>query len=546
MSTNQAFLTEPSEEEMHALLYGDFATFAATMFEEVYPGRPLIWGEYLGPLMSHLDDVGNGLCKRLIVNMPPRLLKSYSVSVALPAWLLARDPSKEVMTISYSMELAKTFARQTQTVMDSALFRQAFGDVLVPGRRPLMELRTAENGVRRATSIDGTATGFGADYLLFDDPQKPGETLSDAIRRATNDKYQSTFYSRGNDPESKCIVIVMQRLHEHDFVGHVLGLGEEWTVLNLPAIAEEDQQIPYRNFYGPQVFRRKAGASLHPQRISVSTWEKTRRSVGEAVWAAQYQQTPSPPGGGVVKTDWLKRYGVEEVPEFERIVQSWDTANTESASSDYSACTTWGVSGERAYLLDVHRQRANFPDLVRAAKAQAYEHQADIIYIEDHGSGTQLLQQLRSEGLGRFRGVRQTRDKRSRMEGQTAHMENGRIFVPSEASWLPEYLHELRMFPNGRFDDQVDSTSQALAKIYNTGSFANAQAFMDYDDELRRPRPTETWVMDGPQSMGGVQDKQGQFHYRNADGRFYVPPEVGIALLGVHGFTLIQKLPATA
>jgi len=451
-----------TEEETLALLAEDFGIFVQVMYQATR-GEALIWDPYLDLICSRMADIAHRRRRSVIIILPPRHLKSFCVSVALPAFVLGHYPGQEVMCISYGQMLAKEFARDCLAVMRSGPYRAAFGDVLLGGRQPLDLFHTRAGGKRRATSLDGTATGVGGDLMIFDDPQKPGETLSEAVRRSTNSAYETTFFSRGTDQRNVRRVIVMQRLHEDDFVSHVLGLGGDWDVLNLPAIAEEDQAIPYSTALGDFVYFRAAGEALHPGRTPLATLNEIRQTLGEAIWATQYQQRPAPAGGGMVKVGWFKRYADADLPDcFDRVIQSWDTASKAGEWNDFSVCTTWGLKGKHAWLLHVFRERLIYPDLKRAVLDQARLHGATEVFVEDTASGTQLIQELRREGYGKLRPVKATRDKATRMINQTALIENGFVHVPVEAPWLAEYLHELAVFPNGRWDDQVDSTSQAL------------------------------------------------------------------------------------
>lgn len=165
----------------------------------------------------------------------------------------------------------------------------------------------------------------------------------------------------------------------------------------------------------------------------------------------------------MIKTSWFKTYTQEELPkEFELVFQSWDTANKSSELSDYSCCTTWGVRENKLYLLHVFRKRLDYPDLRRAVKHQALLYEAKNIVIEDKASGTQLLQDLREDGVHGATGYETQMDKIMRMHSVSSTIENGFVFIPTQAEWVPEYLHEISAFPKGKYDDQVDSTSQAL------------------------------------------------------------------------------------
>lgn len=333
------------------------------------------------------------------------------------------------------------------------------------GRASVAEFVTTAGGYRMATSVGGVLTGRGADLIIIDDPIKPSEALSDALRRAANDWYDHTLYSRLNDKRTGSIILIMQRLHEDDLVGHVLE-REGWELLALPAIAEQDERHVIETPYGRRQFVRRTGAALHPEREPLNVLANIRRTIGEHNFASQYQQAPAPLEGGLIKVAWFKTYAEGELPpRVDQIVQSWDTANKPSELADYSVCTTWAVHGKRIYLQDVFRQRLDYPNLKRAVCAQAERHRATVVLIEDKASGTQLIQELINEGLRIVKAVKPEGEKVMRLNAQTATIENGFVFLPREAPWLADYLHELTTFPSSKYDDQADSTSQALAWI---------------------------------------------------------------------------------
>jgi hypothetical protein len=224
-------------------------------------------------------------------------------------------------------------------------------------------------------------------------PLKPDEALSESQRNAANEWYDHTLYSRLNDKRDGAIVIIMQRLHEEDLVGHVLA-QESWEVVSFPAIAETDEEHRIETVWGPRRFTRRQGEALHPDREPLEVLDRIRRTIGEYNFAGQYQQSPAPLGGGLVKTEWFKRYRAHERPErFDRTVQSWDTANKATELSDFSVCTTWGVKDKELFLLAVFRQRLEYPDLKRTVREQRELFGANIVLIEDKASGTQLIQE---------------------------------------------------------------------------------------------------------------------------------------------------------
>ena len=389
-------------------------------------------------------------------------MKSLLASIAFPAWCLGHDPSGQILCVSYAGELADKLARDYRLIMMSRWYQRIFPTRLAPHRQAVQEFLTTRQGYRLATSNGGVLTGRGADIILIDDPLKPEEALSDTQRRAANEWFSHTLYSRLNDKRNGAIVIIMQRLHEDDLVGHVLA-QEPWEIVRFPAIAEEHEVHRIETILGPQAFTRRRGEALHAAREPLDTLARIRHTIGEYNFAGQYQQCPAPLGGGLVKEQWFKRYGENDRPEtFDRIVQSWDTANKATELSDFSVCTTWGIKGKNLYLLSVLRKRLEYPALKRAVREQQSLFDADVVLIEDKASGTQLIQELITEGFHRVTRYQPDCDKIMRLNAQTGLIENGFVYIPQKASWLAEYLHELTVFPKGKHDDQVDSTAQFL------------------------------------------------------------------------------------
>jgi predicted phage terminase large subunit-like protein len=448
--------------QYEALLRQDFVTFATRCFHDLNPQAELAMNWHLEVIAAKLTAVREGKIRRLIINLPPRHLKSLMASIAFPAYCLGHDSSAQILCVSYAQDLADKLARDCRSIMMSPWYRQVFPARLAAHRQAVQEFITTRQGYRLATSTGGVLTGRGADIILIDDPLKPEEALSEAQRQTANDWYDHTLYSRLNDKRHGAIVIIMQRLHEDDLVGHVLG-QEPWEVLSFPAIAEAEEAHEIETIWGPRCFARRQGEALHPDREPLETLEHIRRTIGEYNFAGQYQQSPAPLGGGLVKAEWFKRYGANERPEsFDRILQSWDTANKATELSDFSVCTTWGIKGKDFYLLNVLRKRLEYPALKRAVREQQSLFNANVVLIEDKASGTQLIQELIADGCHGVTRYQPTTDKIMRLHAQTAMIENGFVHIPETAPWLAEYLHEMTVFPKGKHDDQVDSTAQFL------------------------------------------------------------------------------------
>src|SRR5271155_64261 len=187
-----------------------------------------------------LAAVFEGRIRRLIINLPPRHLKSHLASVAFPAWCLGRNPSAQILCVSYAQELADKLSRDSRRIVASDWYRQAFPTRLSPQRQAVPEFETTAQGCRIATSVGGVLSGRGADIIIIDDPLKPEEALSQTQRQAANEWFDHTLYSRLNDKRKGAIILIMHRLHEDDLVGHVLA-QEPWEVVRFPAIAEDDE-----------------------------------------------------------------------------------------------------------------------------------------------------------------------------------------------------------------------------------------------------------------------------------------------------------------
>ena len=372
-----------SPPEYDAILRRDLCYFAQRCFFELNPQTAFAMNWHIEVIAAKLTAVRQGKIRRLIINLPPRHLKSLMASIAFPAWCLGHDPSAQILCVSYAQDLADKLARDCRSIMMSPWYRQMFPTRLALHRQAVQEFITTRQGYRLATSTGGVLTGRGADIILIDDPLKPEEALSEAQRQTANDWYDHTLYSRLNDKRHGAIVIIMQRLHEDDLVGHVLG-QEPWEVLSFPAIAEAEEAHQIETIWGPRCFARRQGEDLHPDREPLETLEHIRRTIGEYNFAGQYQQSPAPLGGGLVKAEWFKRYGANERPEsFESILQSWDTANKATELSDFSVCTTWGVRGKDLFLLGVFRRRLEYPALKRAVREQQSLFNANVVLIED-------------------------------------------------------------------------------------------------------------------------------------------------------------------
>jgi predicted phage terminase large subunit-like protein len=441
----------------NALIRQDLSSFIAKTFSCVDPSTEYLHNWHIDLLADRLEKAACGKITRLIINIPPRSLKSVCISVAWPAWLLGNDPSAKIMAASYSQILSLKHSLDCRLVMTSPWYKEIFPDVAIAAdQNEKFKFVTTARGFRFATSVGGTATGEGGDFLIVDDPHNPLQAASDVQRQNAIDWFGQTFMTRLNNKKKGVIVVVMQRLHVEDLTGHLLGKGKQWEHLCLPAIAPK--RVTY-SFYDQKKIR-KAGEFLHKEREGKFEIERAKEDLGSYAFAAQYQQSPVLIEGGMVNLDWFCRYN--DAPDLGRIVQSWDTAIKAGRGNDFSVCTTWKETDTGYYLLDVLSRKMEYPELKRAVLSLAEKFNPDSILIEDKASGQSLLQDLRKETKLAVLAIMPSKDKLSRFAAVTAMIEAGRVWLPNHASWLVDFESEIMGFPSLPHDDIVDSTSQFL------------------------------------------------------------------------------------
>lgn len=449
---------------LRQLMRRDFRAFLRKAFAAVAGGAAIKWNWHLDAIAFELERVQRGDNRNLIVTMPPRNLKSITISVAWVAWMLGQNPRLNFVCVSYSSELSHKLARICTHLMQAHWYRELFpGTAISPKRSAIHDFETTAGGGRLATSVTGTLTGRGGDIIIIDDPIKPEEAYSRVTRDNANDWFRTTLSSRLDDKEKGAMILVMQRLHQDDPAGRLLETGL-WHQLSLPAIAAEAQDVPL----GRGRFHcRREGEVLHPARESLAVLERQRMTMGSIDFNAQYNQRPVPVDGNVIKAHWLKTYppGFDPARVSGQIVLSWDTASKDGPFSDWSVCIVAHVDRATVRILDVVRERLTFPELKATAIRLSRQHRAQAMLIEDAASGTQLLQTLRAEqpkGVVMPISIKPTMDKESRVNGATGQIEAGSLLLPEEAPWLADFKDEILAFPNARHDDQTDALSQLM------------------------------------------------------------------------------------
>ena len=460
----QESLFEMAEEYMSSLKREKAQHNFMDFVHEMWPG--FIHGRHHAILSKKFEEIAQGKLKRLMISLPPRHTKSEFGSFLLPAWFLGRDSTKKIIQCSNTAELAVGFGRKVRNLVDSEAYARIFPNVgLRSDSKAAGRWSTNGGGEYFAIGVGGTVTGKGADLLIIDDPHSEQEA---AIASSNPEVYDKVYEWYSSGPRQRlqpggAIIVIMTRWSKRDLIGKILQMnaerdGEEWEVINLPAI------LP-------------SGNSLWPEFWSIEELTALKNELPVSKWNAQYQQTPTGDSGALVKREWWKTWEGEDPPKCEYIIQSWDTAFTKNERSDYSACTTWGVfyknenpDDSNIILLDAFKSRMEFPELKAKAMEMYKEWEPDAFIIEAKASGAPLIYELRSMGIpvSEFTPTRGN-DKISRMNSVTDLFASGKVWAPARR-WAEEVIEEMAAFPNSDHDDLVDSSTQALIR-YRKGGF---------------------------------------------------------------------------
>lgn len=440
---------------LHALLRRDFATFLAETFGRLNPGSAYLPNWHIELLGEYLGAVQRGEVRRLVINVPPRSLKSLCVTVAWPAWMLGHAPQARIIAASHSAALSAKHAQECRLILQSPAFRQVFPKTtLCPGENQKEKFVTTARGGRLSSSVLSSITGEGGDFIIVDDPLTPLQAMSARTRKLVNDWFEQTLFTRLDNKNTGAMVVVMQRLHESDLSGHLLQAGG-WEHLCLPAIAPERRIYRFGHIHKTV----EEGELLHPARERTDTLEAARKMLGSAAFAAQYLQEPYPEHGNMIRREWLRRYLAPPAQPI-RCVQSWDTGIKAGPHNDASVCLTFIEAAEGHYLVDAQRRRVEYPELRRFFVERAEAFKPDAILIEDRASGQQLLQDMRKESGYHLIPILPRLDKVTRLAGISALIEAGKLFLPGQARWLAEFEQELLRFPSCEHDDYVDALTQ--------------------------------------------------------------------------------------
>lgn len=458
------------EAEDYALAEQSLSHFIKAAWPVLEPGREYLENWHIDAIADHLEAIRLGHIRKLIINMPPRNLKSIAVTVCFPAWFWLHDPSKRFMCGSYSSTLSTKHNIDRRTIIESPWYQKAWSArfKLAGDQNQKTKFMNDRRGQMLATSVGASAIGEGADIIIIDDPVNPVAAKSDVERENANTWRDQSMSTRKNDKKTAAEIIVMQRLHQKDLTGHVLSKKDEpepWTHLCLEGRATKRQVIVFP--VSKREVVREPGDLLHPEREGQREHQQALTDLGTAGYQSQYQQDPKTQEGGFFKRQWWKRYGELPMKRLRR-VQFWDCAEKPGVTNDFSVCATWDQTASGFYLVDLWSERVAFPELQAACKDLYARHKPDAIVIEDKSAGVQLIQNLKADtSLPILPYDPGRKDKVVRASGAQPTVEAGNCYLPSDRPWVELFLSRHEKFPNDDHDDEVDTTSMMVEYFRN-------------------------------------------------------------------------------
>lgn len=430
----------------------------------VEPTTPFVDGWHLQAICDHLEAVTRGELRNLVINIPPRHMKSLAVSVFWPTWEWITTPDRRWLFASYAQSLSIRDSLKCRRVIESQWYQVAWGHLyqLTSDQNVKARFENDRTGYRIATSVGGAATGEGGDRIVCDDPHAVQESESETIREATLDWWDQVMSTRGNDPKTVARVIVMQRVHEADLSGHVLAQGG-YEHLCLPAEYEPSTYVTGIGWTDP---RQGAGELLWPERFGATELTDLKRMLGSYAAAGQLQQRPAPAEGGILKRDWWRFY--QQIPsEADEVIQSWDMAFKDTKSSAFVVGQVWARIGADKYLIDQTRDKMDFPTTLTAVRTLSAKWPAAVAkLVEDKANGPAVIATLQHEIPGLIP-VNPAGSKEARAHAVSPQIEAGNVYLPAPtiAPWVHDFIEECARFPNGAYADQVDTMTQALHRL---------------------------------------------------------------------------------
>jgi predicted phage terminase large subunit-like protein len=451
----------------------DLSAFIKAAWHILEPGTPFIPNWHIDLICEYLTAVTNGEIRRLLINMPPRHLKSGTVTIMWPTWEWTTNAALRYIFSSYASGLSIKHSLDRRAIIQSPWYEQRWGHrvQLSSDSNLKSEFTNTRRGAMVATSTGGTVTGKGGDRIIIDDPQNPEEAYSGNERESSIRFFDQTLSSRLDQPDKGAIVIVMQRLHQKDLSGHVLEDGG-YTHLKIPTEATE-RHVVHFPISGKEIIREK-GDLLWPERVGPESVAEAKRRLNPIGYAGQHQQDPIPESGGIFPNAWWNFYDHYMVPivkqHARRTILFLDTAQQKGKLNDYSVSAAWVEVNHKItdeyqpgyYLVDLWREKVSFPELVEAVSDMRKRNGMAKVVIENKAAGISLAQMLQAKRVP-VELFNPDKEKEARAHATSGFVKDGLCYIPKSAPWLHEFLVEHSNFPNSEYDDQVDTTSMMLS-----------------------------------------------------------------------------------
>lgn len=441
-------------------------------------GRPLIANRGTQAIIDHLQAVGDGSIRRLLIACPPGFGKSTLATVAWPLWMWARNPSWRAICASYAHGLAYQLATRARRVFESDWYRASFGIELASERTDAMETTAA--GRRYAVGVGGALTGYRADGFVVDDSLNAVDAHSDNAIATVNDWFDTALSNRLDRGESAPQVVIQQCLAELDLIGHLRKRGG-WEELVLPAEYETSRPCATSIWHDT---RTSDGELLAPEIQSKAYLDEQRVTLGPYGYAAQYQQRPAPLAGGMIRREWFKRFTLSEIAAPDgKLVVDWVTISVDPAGNAAQDGDNVGLlviagKGPRRYVLEDASRKMSFLETCAALRALLVTWpQCRKVLVEKSVLGPAIVEQLRKEvNQGALRTVvieelttHMQGKKEQRALAMVPTLAAGLVYLLEGAGWIEAFIGEHGLFPNGQHDDRVDALAQLLAYYAPTG-----------------------------------------------------------------------------
>ncbi|KKN52899.1 hypothetical protein LCGC14_0607610 [marine sediment metagenome] len=445
--------------------------FVLRSWHLVEPENTFVDNWHIQAICTYLEACYYGDLNQLIINIPPRYMKSMLVNIFFPAWVWTKSPGKKFMCISYAEDVAIRDSIRMRDIVRSEWYQERFGVFIDPSQNEKTKYKNTHKGERNCYGLKGGITGQGGDYILIDDPVKTSESTNEREMERVNQIYDDTIYNRLNDVQTGAKILIMQRLNHNDLAGHLQEIETGWETLILPA--EYEVEPRFTSAIGYDDPRTEEGELLWPERFNQDYIDESKDTMSSLSIAGQFQQRPSLLSGYNFKKDWFK----ERIMNTD-IIARFISADTAQATGDDASYSSFAVgelmSDYRLFLRLIHRDKLEFPQLQYEIEnlANVYRHKLQKIIVESKSSGISVIQSLRQTSEAWIGAIvvpfQPTTDKVDRAAKAAVWCENESVLLPPASEdfpWLFDFEEELYNFPQGKYKDQVDCFSQLILYV---------------------------------------------------------------------------------